>query len=246
MNELTSVAAHASDPEREHLSAADKEPLVASLRAVLTRLGLPVSSATEATAQRWLDALIDATDGYDGDTRLMTTFQEPSLAAQAPHSQVVEGPIALSALCEHHALPMVGWAVVGYLPGDTLVGLSKLSRIVASRSRRFTVQERIGEEVGAFLSLACGAHGAAVYIAAQHSCVIGRGVKEATTTTNTLSWHGAYRETPSLRDEFLSLVALTNGHVVPPASLRAPHHGVIPSDAMQGSRDSGITARAEN
>ena len=100
------------------------------------------------TPQRLLRALFDSTSGYDGDPKLLTTFpsesKEPGTEALG---QIVEGPIAFHALCEHHALPFYGVAHVGYVAGEEIIGISKLTRLVRLFTKRFTVQERVGEQI---------------------------------------------------------------------------------------------------
>ena len=89
-------------------------------------------------------ALYDATAGYDGDPKLRTVFPtERPEGVEGRHSQIVEGPVGFYALCEHHALPFHGRAYVGYVAGDEILGISKLTRLVRLYARRFTVQERM-------------------------------------------------------------------------------------------------------
>src|ERR1700733_14236322 len=88
---------------------------------------------TRETPERFLRALFDATVGYEGDPKLMTAFP-----AEGGGGHIVEGPIAFSALCEHHALPFFGEAHLGYIAGDRIIGISKLTRLVRMYARRFT------------------------------------------------------------------------------------------------------------
>ncbi|HEU0113285.1 MAG TPA: GTP cyclohydrolase I, partial [Thermomicrobiales bacterium] len=87
--------------------------------------------ATADTPRRFVRALYDATKGYDGDPKLVTVFEtECRGGADCRSSQVIEGPIHFYALCEHHALPFVGQAYVGYIPHEHIIGISKLTRVV--------------------------------------------------------------------------------------------------------------------
>ena len=172
---------------------------------IFTVLGLDLSTpGTRETPRRFLQALHDATAGYDGDPKLATTFPaEISNAAVAP-GQVIEGPIEFHCLCEHHALPFFGYAHVGYLAGDRIVGISKLTRLVRLFARRFTVQERRGEQIADGLEALIAPRGVAVHLEASHLCTQMRGVEEHSRTVTTF-WRGAF-EDPALRAEFLQEV----------------------------------------
>jgi GTP cyclohydrolase I len=168
------------------------------------RLGTP---ATERTPERFLKALYDATAGYEGDPKLMTAF--PTECRCDPDcfvSQIVEGPISFYALCEHHALPFHGFAHVGYVSHERIIGISKLTRLVRVFSRRFTVQERLGEEVADALTELMDPHGVAVHLEAVHLCTQMRGVREEHSKTTTTVWRRGYTEDAELRREFLAEV----------------------------------------
>ena len=172
---------------------------------ILEAFGLPLDTpGTRDTPERFLRALFDATAGYDGDPKLVTTFPtEATLAPEEPFAQVVEGPIAFSALCEHHALPFFGHAHVGYVAGERIIGISKLTRLVRLYARRFTVQERLGEQIADTLVRLVQPEGVAVRLEASHLCTQMRGVEERSRTTTT-AWRGVYRDA-ELRREFLDL-----------------------------------------
>jgi GTP cyclohydrolase I len=122
---------------------------------------------------------------------------EPGLVGQ-----IIEGPIAFHALCEHHALPFYGVAHVGYVAGDEIIGISKLTRLVRLFARRFTVQERLGEQIADTLLELIAPAGVAVHLEASHLCTRMRGVEEHSATVTTF-WRGAF-EDPTLRLEFLT------------------------------------------
>jgi GTP cyclohydrolase I len=170
---------------------------------ILDALGLPLGTpGTRDTPERFLRALYDATSGYDGDPKLLTAFPtETTGATDAIAGQIVEGPIAFASLCEHHALPFTGVAHVGYVAGDEIIGISKLTRLVRLYARRFTVQERLGEQIADTLVELVAPLGVAVHLEATHLCTQMRGVEEHSKTTTTF-WRGAYRD-PQLRSEFL-------------------------------------------
>ena len=155
---------------------------------------------TRETPERFLRALYDATAGYEGDPKLLTAFP-----AEGVGGHVIEGPISFSALCEHHALPFFGVAHVGYVARDEIIGISKLTRLVRLYARRFTVQERLGEQIADTLVELIEPEGVAVHLEASHLCTQMRGVEERSRTVTTF-WRGAFEEDAELRREFLQLL----------------------------------------
>jgi GTP cyclohydrolase I len=161
------------------------------------------SPATADTPRRFVRALLDATAGYEGDPKLLTVFEtECRGGPDCRLSQVIEGPIQFYALCEHHALPFYGHAYVGYIAHERIIGISKLTRLVRLFARRFTVQERVGQQIADALDAMLAPHGVAVYLEAHHLCTQMRGVQEVTPLTRTTFWRGEYDENPALRSEF--------------------------------------------
>ena len=175
----------------------------ANVAEIFEAFGMPLDTpGTRDTPERFLRALYDSTAGYDGDAKLLTAFPSESRdAADAAPAQIIEGPIAFAALCEHHALPFTGHAHIGYIAGDQIIGISKLTRLVRLFARRFTVQERMGEQIADTLVHLIEPRGVAVHIEASHLCTQMRGVEEASRTTTTF-WRGAF-EDAGLRREFL-------------------------------------------
>ena len=94
---------------------------------------------------------------------------------------------------------------VGYVAGDEILGISKLTRLVRLYARRFTVQERLAEEIADGLQELAGARGVAVRLEAAHMCTAMRGVEEDGSVTVTTVWRGLYDEDAALRSEFLTL-----------------------------------------
>jgi GTP cyclohydrolase IA len=177
-----------------------------SMGEILAAFGLNLQTpGTERTPQRFLRALYDATAGYEGDHKLLTAF--PTECRCDPDclvGQIVEGPISFHALCEHHSLPFHGFAHVAYVPHERIIGISKLTRLVRLFAHRFTVQERLGEEVADALGELMGPHGIAVRLEAAHLCTQMRGVREEHSRTVTTVWRGVFSERPDLRREFLA------------------------------------------
>jgi GTP cyclohydrolase IA len=177
------------------------------MQEILQAMGMPPGTpGTERTAQRFLSALLDATEGYEGDPNLLTLFPtECRGGSDCKSSQVVEGPIVFHSLCEHHALPFSGRAYVGYIAHEHIIGISKLTRLVRLFSLRFTVQERVGQQIGETLQHLLSAHGVAVFLEGQHLCTQMRGVRESGSVTRTTFWRGEYAGNPELRSEFLGI-----------------------------------------
>jgi GTP cyclohydrolase I len=122
---------------------------------------------------------------------------------------VVATGIPFHSLCEHHVLPFVGVAHVGYLPGERIIGLSKLARVVEFFARRLQVQERLTTQVAGWLDEHLAPKGVGVVIEAEHLCMSLRGVQKAGARTVTSALHGLVRDDPRTRQEFLTL---TGGH----------------------------------
>ena len=173
---------------------------------IFSALGMDLDTpGTRETPERFLRALLDSTAGYEGDPKLLTAFPaEGARVDDAALGQIIEGPIAFSALCEHHALPFVGVAHVGYVAGEQIIGISKLTRLVRLFARRFTVQERLGEQIADTLEALIEPRGVAVHLEASHLCTRMRGVEEDSQTVTTF-WRGAFGDA-DLRREFLDEV----------------------------------------
>jgi GTP cyclohydrolase I len=122
---------------------------------------------------------------------------------------VLAKDIPVQSLCEHHLLPFQGVAHVGYLPGDRILGLSKLARVVELFARDFQVQERLTKQVADWLQDHLQPKGVGVVIEAEHQCMSLRGVRAVGSRTVTSSLHGILRENQSSRSEFFALTGLT-------------------------------------
>jgi GTP cyclohydrolase I len=194
-------------PERS-VSAEDWKRYERYVGEIFSAFGMDLDTpGTVQTPRRFLQALYDATAGYDGDEKLHTAFpSERPLGVDGRHAQIVEGPISFFALCEHHALPFHGSASVAYIANDEILGISKLTRLVRLYARRFTVQERLGEQIADTLAELVGARGVAVHLDASHLCTQMRGVEEEGSHTVTTFWRGLYDEDADLRREFLEEV----------------------------------------
>jgi len=193
-------------PPRE-IAPEDWERFAGHIGEIFEALGMELDTpGTRGTPERFLRALLDATAGYEGDPKLLTAFPAEWTSEEHSHrSQIIEGPIAFTCLCEHHALPFYGTAHVGYLAGERIIGISKLTRLVRLFARRFTVQERLGEQIADALVELVDPVGVAVHLEASHLCTQMRGVEEHSRTVTTF-WRGVFDEDAELRREFLQEV----------------------------------------
>jgi len=164
-----------------------------------------------------LDALgVDITDESLQDTprRVAAAYSElltplPFEATTFPNDEgydelVVARGIPFHSLCEHHLLPFHGVAHVAYLPGDRIVGLSKLGRVVESFARRLQVQERMTVQIADWVEEYLNPRGVGVVLEAEHMCMSLRGVQKPGTVTVTSALHGIVRDDARTRQEFLA------------------------------------------
>jgi GTP cyclohydrolase IA len=110
-------------------------------------------------------------------------------------------------VCEHHLLPFVGVAHVGYLPGERILGLSKLARVVELFARRPQVQERLTQQIADWLQDHVAPRGLGVVVEAEHLCMTVRGVRASGASTVTSALHGQLRADAASRAEFFTLIA---------------------------------------
>ena len=190
-----------------HISPEQWREFEGHMARIFAAMGMPMDTpATERTPTRFLRALFDATEGYEGDEKIVTAF--PTECRGGPDceiTQIVEGPIPFFSLCEHHSLPFFGHVHIGYVAHEHLLGLSKLTRLVRLFARRFAVQERIGQQLADSLVRILAPHGVAVSIDAVHLCTQMRGVREIESRTRTTYWRGNYEHDPNLRMGFFHL-----------------------------------------
>lgn len=195
----------AIDLHRREISGEQMRKFEGYMAEVFEAFGLNVNTpATLETPRRFLQGLFEATEGYDGDPKLLKVFDTECRGdPDCRLGQVIEGPIPFFALCEHHAFPFHGHAYIGYIPHEHIIGISKLTRLVRLFARRFAVQERLGEQIATTFNAMLQPHGIAVYLEAHHLCAEMRGVRETSSLTRTTVWRGEYESNSSLRVEFL-------------------------------------------
>jgi GTP cyclohydrolase I len=115
--------------------------------------------------------------------------------------------IEFYSLCEHHMLPFVGRAHVAYIPKGTVIGLSKIPRIVDMFARRLQIQERMTREIADFINETLEPHGVAVVVEAMHLCAMMRGVKKHDARMTTSAMFGSFRANMATRQEFLDNIS---------------------------------------
>ena len=178
----------------------------------------PVDLATaEAAATEMLAALglpIDSEDMFETPRRLVHAYAEMLTPPEFDSTTfdnaagydelVLVSDIPVHSLCEHHLLPFTGVAHVAYLPGDRIVGLSKLGRVVESFARRLQVQERMTVQIADWVEEFLQPRGVGVVLEAEHLCMSLRGVQKPGTVTVTSALHGLVRDDARTRQEFLA------------------------------------------
>jgi GTP cyclohydrolase IA len=133
-------------------------------------------------------------------------FNPTTFANDAGYDEMVLArDIPFTSLCAHHMLPFTGIAHVGYLPGDRIIGLSKLARVVTYFARNLQVQERLTKQVADWLNQELNPRAVGVVIRAEHQCMTIRGIQASGSTTVTSTMHGLLRENLATRQEFLAL-----------------------------------------
>ena len=193
-------------------------PLAADRVRVLREGHVPDLAGAEAAADRFLRALgVPVTGpGLEETPRRMAhayaemltprTFDLTTFPNDEGYDEmVVATRIPVQSLCEHHLLPFTGVAHIGYLPGDRILGLSKLARVLDLFARDLQVQERLTQQVADWLQEHLAPRGVGVVIEAEHLCMSLRGVRAVGARTITSALHGLLRDDARSRGEFFSL-----------------------------------------
>jgi GTP cyclohydrolase I len=216
------LVSDAIDVDAVDLDEAPTDPSFRTLRPHLVSPAPGVDlDAAERAAQQFLDALGVPTtsESLRGTPRRMAkAYAElfaprPFALTTFPNDEqydelVLARSIPLRSVCEHHLLPFVGVAHVGYLPGERILGLSKLARVVEHFACRPQVQERLTTQVAGWLQDQLNPKGVGVVIEAEHTCMSLRGVQATGSSTVTSSLRGLVRTDPRCRQEFLALTGV--------------------------------------
>jgi len=158
------------------------------------------------TPKRVVKAYEQFFEGYNQDPEevLMKTFEE----VEGYDEMVIVKDIRLESHCEHHMVPILGVAHVGYIPNKRVVGISKLARIVDIFGKRLQTQETMTSQIANTIQKVLDPKGVAVVIDANHQCMSTRGVHKTTSSTVTSAMKGIFKENTVTRNEFLSFVTL--------------------------------------
>jgi len=161
--------------------------------------------STDATPERVARMFVrELTAGYYVDIEELFEAVYPN---EGYDGMVVVHEIAINSMCEHHWLPIHGTAHVGYLPEDSVLGLSKVARVVEAYARRFQLQERLTKQIADAIEEHLTPKGVMVVIEAEHLCLTVRGAQKPGTITTTSAIRGAFTDTATgARDEFMRLI----------------------------------------
>ncbi|HEX2026411.1 MAG TPA: GTP cyclohydrolase I FolE [Nitriliruptorales bacterium] len=182
-----------------HARPVDGERATAAVVDLLEALGLDTRSEGLSDTPRRVAAML---------TELLTPvpFRPTTFPNDAGYDELVlVSDIAFTSLCEHHLLPFRGVAHVGYVPGERIVGLSKLPRLVEAFARRPQIQERMTSQIADWLRAHLEPRGVGVVLEAEHLCMSIRGVRADGARTVTSTLYGLLRDRPASRQEFLQL-----------------------------------------
>lgn len=189
----------------DELSTQSKIDLIAQhYRAIIELLGEdPDREGLKKTPQRAAKAMYYATQGYRESA---SEIAQQAIFEYAGSQIVVVKDIEFYSLCEHHILPFFGHISIGYIPDGSMIGLSKLARIVNVFARRLQVQERLTNEVCKSLTEQLSSKGVIVKCQAQHLCMKMRGVEKQDSETVTIEYSGKFADDDKLRREFFDLL----------------------------------------
>jgi len=160
----------------------------------------PERDGLQDTPKRVVKALKEMTSGYSTDIAALLNVKFDV----AFDEMVVLNNIAFNSLCEHHMLPFIGTATVGYIPNEGVVGISKLARLVEAHAQRLQVQERMTQDIAQDLQHRLDPVGVGVIIKAHHQCMSCRGIRKLNTEMVTSALTGAMKDNSAARAEFLS------------------------------------------
>ena len=180
------------------------DSLAAHYKEILSELGEnPNREGLEKTPERVAKAMQFLTQGYEQDPDALL---RKALFNEEYSEMVIVKDIELYSMCEHHMLPFFGKAHVAYIPNGTIVGLSKIPRVVDAHARRLQVQERLTIEIRDAIQRVLNPKGVAVVLECSHMCMQMRGVQKQNSTTTSSAFKGLFLSNDSTRKEFINLI----------------------------------------
>ena len=164
----------------------------------------PDREGLKGTPERVVRAYEEFFAGYAEDpvALLATTFEKTAAYDQ----MIVLRDIRLESHCEHHIVPILGKAHIGYLPAGRVVGIPKLARLVEVFAKRMQIQEALTSQIADTLQEALKPHGVGVVIEAAHQCMTTRGIHKPGVSMVTSRMLGSFRDDPATRREFLAMI----------------------------------------
>lgn len=187
----------------------DREKLQTHLREVLSLLHVDLDDENlRDTPRRWAESLVTLTSGYDfTDTKKLTTLfrKACSTADENCQNMVVIGG-TYKTLCAHHILPFFGHFIIGYIPERTIIGASKIPRVVEVHMRRLQSQEHLAHDVADTIERILEPRGIAVWMGGTHLCMVMRGVEQESSFMETDVLRGEFLNDERTRQEFMSIV----------------------------------------
>jgi GTP cyclohydrolase I len=181
------------------------ETIAKHYAAILEELGVDLhAEGTRETPMRAAKALLEMTEGSRTSTDQLTKMFKAECQVAICHDMVIVEGIREVGLCEHHLLPILMEITIAYVPGEKILGLSKLSRIAGYFARRLQNQERTAHLIAVFIEQIVEPLGVAVLINGKHMCAMARGVRDTHSTMKVNVMHGAFQKDQALRAEFLS------------------------------------------
>tara|TARA_S200000501_G_scaffold55060_1_gene45181 strand:- start:2049 stop:2633 length:585 start_codon:yes stop_codon:yes gene_type:complete len=186
-----------------------REEAEAAVRTMLAWTGdNPDREGLVETPKRVVRAYEQFFAGYEMDPRevLSKVFEE----VEGYDEMVIVKDIRVESHCEHHIVPILGKAHVGYLPNKRIVGISKLARVVDIFGKRLQTQEVMTAQIANVINEVLEPKGVAVVMNAKHQCMTTRGVHKPESSTITSTMLGAFRENPDTRAEFMNLITTSS------------------------------------
>lgn len=181
----------------------DQDKLVEAYTTIISEIDDVTRPGVVDTPLRAAKAMQFLTRGYE---QTLDQIVNNALFPAETREMIVVQDIELYSMCEHHMLPFIGKAHVGYIPNGKVLGLSKVARIVDMFARRLQIQEELTYQIATALQDVTGAADVGVVIEAKHLCMMMRGVEKQNSAMKTSAMFGAFRDDPSTRAEFLRLV----------------------------------------